>query len=74
MTKIYDELEARQKRIQELHTTMFVLENDLQDYYNRRGCVFLMSICFIDKDLIREQKIMLNDIREELVKLQTIVE
>ena len=74
MTKIYDDLEARQKKIQALQTTIYIIECDIENYYKGRGCAFYMSTFCIDKDYIREKYIMLERTREELVELQTIVE
>ena len=74
MTKIYDDLEARQKKIQELKTTIYILENDIENYHKGRGCGFYMSIFFTEKEFIREQYIMLKWKRQELLELQTFIE
>ena len=74
MTKIHDDLEARQKKIQELKTTIYILENDIENYHKGRGCGFYMSFFFTEKEFIREQYIMLKWKRQELLELQTFIE
>jgi hypothetical protein len=74
MTKIYDDLEARQKKIQELKTTIYIIENDIKNYHKGRGCGFYMSMFYIEKEFIREKNIMLKWKQQELLELQRFIE
>jgi hypothetical protein len=70
MPKIYTEHELCEKRIEELKKTLIIIEDNIIDYNNRRGCIWYFSLICNDKEHIREQYIMQKTIRDELSILQ----
>jgi len=59
MTKVYSEIQERQMRIQALQNRIKILEMDIQNYSNHRGCIFMLSLCH-DKSIISEHYSMLH--------------
>jgi len=73
MTKIYSEIQERQMRIRVLQDKITILEMDIQNYSNRRGCIFMLSLCH-DKSIISGHYDMLKQSRLELQCLQQIID
>jgi hypothetical protein len=71
MSKIYTEYDARQRLIRDLQIQIQILEKNILDYNNQRGCIWFMSIFTHDKESLKEFYIMLENTRDELNKLQT---
>ena len=71
MSKIYTEYDARQRLIRDLQIQIQILEKNITDYNNQRGCIWFMSIFTQDKQSLEEFYIMLENTRDELNKLQS---
>jgi hypothetical protein len=70
MPKIYTEHELCEKRIEELKKTLHIIEDNIIDYNNKRGCIWYFMVCCNDKEYIKNQYIMQKTIRDELSILQ----
>lgn len=70
MPKIYTEHELCEKRIETLKKTLRVIEDNIIDYNNRRGCIWYFMVCCNDKEYIKTQYITLTKTRNELNSLQ----
>ena len=73
MTKVYSEIQERQMRIQALQDRIKILEMDIQNYSNRRSCIFMLSLCQ-DKSIISGQYSMLKQSQIELQSLRQIID
>ena len=70
MPKIYTEHELCEKRIEELKKTLSIIEDNIIDYNNRRGCIWYFTLICNDKEYIRNQYVMQKTIRDELSIIQ----
>lgn len=70
MPKIYTEHELCEKRIETLKKTLRIIEDNIIDYNNKRGCIWYFMVCCNDKEYIKNQYIMQKTIRDELSILQ----
>ena len=73
MTKVYSEIQERQMRIRVLQDRIKILEMDIQNYSNRRGCIFMLSLCH-DKSIISGHYSMLKQSQIELQALRQIID
>jgi hypothetical protein len=72
MAKVYSEIQERQMRIRVLQDRIKILEMDIQNYSNQRGCIFMLSLCH-DKTIISEQYSMLKQSQIELQSLRQYI-
>ncbi len=70
MPKIFTEHELCEKRIKELKRILHIIENNIIDYDNRRGCIWFFTLFSNDKEYIRHQHTIQKQIRDELSIIQ----